>query len=111
MGSPWFAEGNAALAKRATQVFISTLERSVPFDIFAFYRGMHTYAGVDSLAMTASDCAPVFEALRPGFEDGTLRPFEVAPGARFALDDAQRAYRAVLAGAAGRMAFVPGGTR
>jgi len=107
VGSPWFAEANAALAKRGTQVFISTLERSVPFDIFAFYRGMHTYAGVDSLAMTASDCAPVFEALRPGFEDGTLRPFEVAPDARFALQDARRAYRAVLAGAAGRMAFVP----
>jgi len=111
VGSPWFAEANAALAKRGTQVFISTLERSVPFDIFAFYRGMHTYAGVDSLAMTASDCAPVFEALRPGFEDGTLRPFEVAPDARFALQDARRAYRAVLAGAAGRMAFVPGDPR
>jgi len=66
---------------------------------------------VDSLAMTASDCAPVFEALRPGFEDGTLRPFEVAPDARFALQDARRAYRAVLAGAAGRMAFVPGDPR
>jgi len=111
VGSPWFAEANAALAKRGTQVFISTLERSVPFDIFAFYRGMHTYAGVDSLAMSASDCAPVFEALRPGFEDGSLRPFEVAADARFGLHDANRAYRAVLAGAAGRMAFVPGGAR
>jgi NADPH:quinone reductase-like Zn-dependent oxidoreductase len=111
VGSPWFAEANAALAKRGTQVFISTLERSVPFDIFAFYRGMHTYAGVDSLAMSASDCAPIFEALRPGFEDGSLRPFEVAPDARFALEDANRAYRAVLAGAGGRMAFVPGGPR
>jgi len=111
VGSPWFAEANAALAKRGTQVFISTLERSVPFDIFAFYRGMHTYAGVDSLAMSASDCAPIFEALRPGFEDGSLRPFEVPADARFGLQDANRAYRAVLAGAVGRMAFVPGGAR
>jgi NADPH:quinone reductase len=111
VGSPWFAEANATLGKRGTQVFISTLERSVPFDILAFYRGMHTYAGVDSLAMTASDCAPIFEALRPGFEDGTLRPFGVAPDARFALADANRAYRDVLAGAAGRMAFVPGAAR
>ena len=107
VGSPWFAEGNAALAKRGTHVFISTLERSVPFDIFAFYRGMHTYAGVDSLAITASECAPVFDALRPGFEDGSLRPFEVAPEARFPLEEANRAYRAVLAGAGGRIAFVP----
>jgi NADPH2:quinone reductase len=107
VGSPWFAEANAALAKRGTQVFIATVERSVPFDIFAFYRGMHTYVGVDSLAMTASDCAPIFESLRPGFEDGSLRPFAVAEDARFRLEDANRAYRAVLAGAAGRMAFVP----
>jgi len=107
VGSPWFAAANAALAKRGTQVFIATVERSVPFDIFAFYRGMHTYAGIDSLALGASECAPIFEALKPGFEDGTLRPFEVDHGARFRLEEADRAYRAVLAGASGRLAFVP----
>ena len=107
VGSPWFAEANAALGKRGTQVFIATVERAVAFDIFAFYRGMHTYVGIDSLALAAADCAPIFEALKPGFEDGTLRPFAVASGGRFALEDADRAYRAVLAGAAGRLAFVP----
>jgi NADPH:quinone reductase-like Zn-dependent oxidoreductase len=107
VGSPWFAEANASLAKRGAQVFIATLERAVPFDIFAFYRGMHTYVGVDSLALGASDCAPIFEALKPGFEDGTLRPFAVESAARFGLDDANRAYRTVLAGAPGRLAFVP----
>jgi len=45
--------------------------------------------------------------LKPGFEDGTLRPFAVEGGARFGLDDANRAYRTVLAGAPGRLAFVP----
>jgi len=107
VGSPWFAAANAALAKRGTQVFIATVERAVPFDIFAFYRGMHTYAGIDSLALGASECAPIFEALKPGFEDGTLRPFEVDDSARFRLEEADRAYRAVLAGASGRLAFVP----
>lgn len=107
VGSPWFAEANASLAKRGTQVFIATVERAVPFDIFAFYRGMHTYVGIDSLALGAPDCAPIFEALKPGFEDGTLRPFAVEGGARFGLDDANRAYRTVLAGAPGRLAFVP----
>jgi NADPH:quinone reductase-like Zn-dependent oxidoreductase len=107
VGSPWFAEANAALAKRGTQVFIATVERAVPFDIFAFYRGMHTYVGIDSLALGAADCAPIFEALKPGFEDGTLRPFAVDDSARFNLEDADRAYRAVLAGAPGRLAFVP----
>ena len=54
----------------------------MPFDIFAFYRGMHTYVGIDSIALTAVDCAPIFEALTPGFEDGTLKPFAVAAGRR-----------------------------
>ncbi len=107
VGSPYFAEANASLAKRGTQVFISTVERAVAFDIFAFYRGMHTYVGIDSIALGAADCAPIFEALKPGFEDRSLRPFEVADDARFPLTAAKAAYRRVLAGSAGRLAFVP----
>ncbi|HEX4781495.1 MAG TPA: zinc-binding alcohol dehydrogenase family protein [Usitatibacter sp.] len=107
VGSPYFAEANASLAKRGTQVFIATVERSVPFDIFAFYRGMHTYVGVDSIALTAVDSAHIFEALTPGFEDGTLEPFPVAAGSTFTLEQATAAYRAVLKGSAERLAFVP----
>jgi NADPH:quinone reductase-like Zn-dependent oxidoreductase len=107
VGSPWFAEGNASLAKRGTQVFISTADRAVPFDIFAFYRGMHTYVGVDSLALSAADCAPIFEALAPGFEDGTLKPFPVEAGGTFTLEQANDAYRKVLGGSPERLAFVP----
>ncbi|HSS28824.1 MAG TPA: zinc-binding alcohol dehydrogenase family protein, partial [Usitatibacter sp.] len=107
VGSPWFAEGNASLAKRGTQVFIATVERSVPFDIFAFYRGMHTYVGIDSLAMSAVDCAAIFEALTPGFEDGTLQPFPVSGASTFTLEQADDAYRKALAGSAERLAFVP----
>ncbi|HUP29269.1 MAG TPA: zinc-binding alcohol dehydrogenase family protein [Usitatibacter sp.] len=109
VGSPYFAEANASMAKRATQVFIATQERAVPFDIFAFYRGMHTYAGVDTLALTAADCAPIFDALRPGFEDGTLRPFTVEAAGTYALEAAGDAYRQVLKGSAERLAFMPRG--
>ena len=42
VGSPYFEAANKAMAKGATQIFIATIERAVPFDIFAFYRGMHT---------------------------------------------------------------------
>ena len=108
VGSPYFAEGNAALAKRGTQVFIATLERAVPFDIFAFYRGMHTYVGIDTLALTAVDCAPIFEAMSQGFEDGSLRPFPVGAACTFTLEQAAEAYRRVLAGTPERLAFVPG---
>jgi len=107
VGSPYFAEGNASLAKRGTQIFIATVERSVPFDIFAFYRGIHTYVGIDSIALTAVDCAHIFEALTPGFEDGSLKPFFVAPGSTFTLEQANEAYRAVLKGSAERLAFLP----
>jgi NADPH2:quinone reductase len=107
VGSPYFAEANASMAKRARQVFIATVDRAVPFDIFAFYRGMHTYVGVDSLALTAADCGSIFEALAPGFEDGSLRAFPVAASGTFALEQADDAYRKVLGGSPGRLAFVP----
>ena len=111
VGSPWFADANASLARRGTQIFIATLDRAVPFDIFAFYRGMHTFVGVDSLAMTAVDCAAIFEALAPGFEDGSLEPFAVAEQDRFTLEEAADAYRKVLGGSPNRIAFVPRRTR
>ncbi|HZZ92318.1 MAG TPA: zinc-binding alcohol dehydrogenase family protein [Usitatibacter sp.] len=111
VGSPYFAEANAGMAKRGTQVFIATVERAVPFDIFAFYRGMHTYAGVDSLALTAVDCAPVFEALTPGFEDGTLQPFAADAADGFALADAAAAYQRVLTGSTHRLFFAPRSAR
>lgn len=108
VGSPYFAEANATLAKRGTQVFIATVDRAVPFDIFAFYRGMHTYAGIDTLALPATECAAIFDALRPGFEEGSLRPFAVEPEGLYPLERAAEAYRRVLQGSAHRLAFIPG---
>ena len=107
VGSPYFAGANASLAKRGTQIFIATADRAVPFDIFTFYRGMHTYVGIDSLALTAVDCAAIFEAMAPGFEDGTLRPFPVSESSTFSLEQAAEAYRKVLSGSPERLAFVP----
>jgi NADPH:quinone reductase len=111
VGSPYFAAANASLAKRGTQIFIATLERAVPFDIFAFYRGMHAYVGIDSLALSAVDSAAIFEALTPGFEDGSLRPFPVSENNTFALEQANDAYRKVLGGSPERLAFVPRRTK
>jgi NADPH:quinone reductase-like Zn-dependent oxidoreductase len=107
VGSPYFAEANASLAKRGRQIFISTADRAVPFDIFAFYRGMHTYVGIDTLAVSAADSAAILEALTPGFEDGSLRPFPVAASGTFTLEQAKDAYRKVLSGSPERLAFVP----
>ncbi|MBJ9663643.1 quinone oxidoreductase family protein [Burkholderia gladioli] len=107
VGSPYFAAANAAMAIGARQIFISTIERSVPFDIFAFYRGQHTFVGVDSLALDGTACARILDELAPAFETGTLRPFPITPEHVYALGRAQDAYRAVLTGARERVLIRP----
>jgi NADPH:quinone reductase len=105
VGSAYFEAANKAMAKGATQIFIATQERAVPFDIFAFYRGMHTFVGIDSLAMDCVAASAQLDAMRAGFERGTLKPFPVAR--TFGLDQAAAAYRAVLGGSADRMVLNP----
>ena len=105
VGSAYFEAANKAMAKGATQIFISTHDRAVPFDIFAFYRGMHTYVGIDSLAMDCVAATAQLDAMREGFERGTLKPFPVARA--FALDEALDAYRLVLSGSTDRVVLRP----
>lgn len=107
VGSPYFAAANAAMAKGATQIFIATVERPVPFDIFTFYRGMHTYVGIDSLALDCVAAADRLDAMRAGFDAGTLQPFPVDEGAAHPLTDAAQAYRQVLGGARQRLVLRP----
>jgi NADPH:quinone reductase-like Zn-dependent oxidoreductase len=107
VGSPYFEQANAAMAVGARQIFISTIDRAVPFDIFAFYRGQHTYAGIDTLALDSLACARILDALAPGFEDGSLQPFPVQPDMVYGLEDAAAAYRAVLQGARERVVLEP----
>jgi NADPH:quinone reductase len=49
----------------------------------------------------------VLDALRPGFENRTLRPFPVPAANIYPLARAAEAYRAVLAGARARVVFDP----
>ncbi|MDN4592117.1 oxidoreductase [Xenophilus aerolatus] len=105
VGSAYFEAANKAMAKGATQIFIATHDRAVPFDIFAFYRGMHTYVGIDSLAMDCIASTAQLDAMREGFERGTLKPFPVAR--HFTLDEALDAYRLVLSGSTDRVVLRP----
>ena len=105
VGSAYFEAANKAMAKGATQIFIATHDRAVPFDIFAFYRGMHTYVGIDSLAMDCVESTAQLDAMRDGFERGTLKPFPVAR--HFTLDEALDAYRLVLSGSTDRVVLRP----
>ncbi len=105
VGSAYFDAANKSMAKGGTQILISTHDRAVSFDIFAFYRGMHTFVGIDSLAMDCITATAQLDAMREGFESGTLKPFPVARA--FALDEALEAYRLVLSGSTDRVVLRP----
>jgi NADPH:quinone reductase-like Zn-dependent oxidoreductase len=107
VGSPYFEAANKALAKGGTQILIATVERPVPFDIFSFYRGMHTYVGIDTLALDAVASADCIASLHDGMQSGSLQPFAVADSGRYRLDDALAVYRRVLGGADERCVLEP----
>jgi NADPH:quinone reductase-like Zn-dependent oxidoreductase len=107
VGSPYFTAANQAMAHDGRQILISTVERLVPFDIFTFYRGRHSFFGIDSLALDARASAALLRELLPGFTGGQLRPFPVEETARYPLERAGDAYRAVHAIERDRVVLVP----
>jgi NADPH:quinone reductase len=107
VGSPYFDAASRAMAVQGRQIFISTIEPTVSFDLFAFYRGRHHFIGIDTLALNSADCALVLDALRAGFESGALRPFPVLPANVYRLAGAAEAYQAVLGGAKDRIVLDP----
>jgi NADPH:quinone reductase-like Zn-dependent oxidoreductase len=107
VGSPYFQAANQAMAHGGRQILISTIERIVPFDIFRFYRGRHTFVGIDSLALDACASAALLRELLPGFASGRLRPFSIVPSASYPLARAAEAYRAVQSIAQNRVVLLP----
>lgn len=107
VGSPYFEVALAGLAVGGTQVLISTIERTVSFDILGFYRRNLQMLGVDTLKLSAIDCAQVLTTLVPGFEDGSLKAFEVDESSLLPLERAGEAYRRVLEGSADRVVLSP----
>jgi NADPH:quinone reductase-like Zn-dependent oxidoreductase len=100
--------GNAVMAKYASQIFIiGTKGDTVPFDVFRFYRNVHTFVGIDTLVLGCVTASELLNGLRTGFEDGTLRPYPVAAADVYTLQNAMDAYRAVLAGAPSRVVLTP----
>ena len=107
VGSPYFEAANLAMAKGATQIFIATVERPVPFDIFTFYRGMHSFVGIDTLALDCVASAERLAAMSDGFDSGALQAFPLRDDGSYALADALTAYRRVLGGDAQRVVLRP----
>lgn len=107
VGSPYFAAAIESLAIGGTQVLISTIERTVSFDILAFYRRNLQMLGVDSLKLSVTQCAQILNTLLPGFDDGTLKAFEVDDATLLPLEQAPAAYRRVLEGTPDRVVLAP----
>jgi NADPH2:quinone reductase len=107
VGSPYFEAANQAMAHGGRQILIATVERPVSFDIFQFYRGRHTFVGVDSLALDACASATLLRELLPGFAGGQLRPLSVVQTACYPLARANDAYRTVHSIAQNRVVLLP----
>jgi NADPH:quinone reductase-like Zn-dependent oxidoreductase len=103
VGSAYFEAANKSLAKGGIQIFIATQDRAVPFDIFTFYRGMHTFVGIDTLALDCIESSKLLDQLRSGFESNQLKAFHVDQ--TFKIDDALEAYKLVLSGSPKRVVF------
>ena len=49
VGDPYFEAAHKSLALRGRQILIAAVDRIVQFNILEFYRGQHTYVGIDTL--------------------------------------------------------------
>jgi NADPH2:quinone reductase len=107
VGDPYFQAANKSLALRGRQILIAAIHPIVPFDILEFYRGQHSYVGVDTLALSSAATAAVFRELSPGFASGHLKPFPIRPAAIYPLDDAKRAFVAVAGSSRDRVILRP----
>jgi NADPH:quinone reductase-like Zn-dependent oxidoreductase len=107
VGEPYYAAGTKSLGKLGRQIFIASSFKPVEFDIFAFYRGRHTYVGIDTLALSSVETADLLRELVPGFASGDLRPFPILADAVYRLEDAAEAYRTVLGSSRDRVILRP----
>ena len=97
----------ASLAFRGGLVVIAgTPGEQVPLELIPFYRRECRLIGVDSLKRSAAECAPMMEALRQGFEDGTHPPPAIA--AAYDLSRGPEAYADVARGTRGRIVLTMG---
>ncbi|WP_024512170.1 zinc-binding alcohol dehydrogenase family protein [Bradyrhizobium sp. ARR65] len=107
VGDPYFQAAHKSLALRGRQILIAAVNPVVPFNILEFYRGQHTYVGVDTLALSSVATGDVLRELAPGFASGHLKPFSINSTAIYPLEDAGRAYLAVAGSSRDRVILRP----
>jgi NADPH:quinone reductase-like Zn-dependent oxidoreductase len=107
VGDPYFQAAHKALALRGRQILISAIDRIVQFNILEFYRGQHSYFGIDSLGLPSIATGAVLRELVPGFLSEHLKPFPIKPGAIYPLEDAKAAFLAVAGSSRDRIILRP----
>ena len=107
VGDPYFQAANKSLAVRGRQILIAAINPVVQFNILEFYRGQHTYVGVDTLALSSTATGTVLRELGPGFASGHLKPFPIKPAAIYPLEDTKAAFVAVAGSSRDRIILRP----
>jgi NADPH:quinone reductase len=107
VGDPYFQAAHKSLALRGRQILIAAIDRIVQFNILEFYRGQHTYVGVDTLGLSSIVSGDALRELGPGFASGKLKPFPINPAAIYSLDNAKRAFDAVAGSSRDRVILKP----
>ena len=69
VGDPYFQAAHQALALRGRQILIAAIAPVVPFNILEFYRGQHTYVGIDTLGLSSVATGAVLKELVPGLAE------------------------------------------
>jgi NADPH2:quinone reductase len=107
VGDPYFQAAHKALALRGRQILIAAIDRIVQFNILEFYRGQHTYVGVDTLGLPSIATGALLRELGSGFASGHLKPFPIRPDAIYRLEDAKAAFDAVAGSSRDRIVLRP----
>jgi len=107
VGDPYFQAAHRALAVRGRQILIAAIAPVVPFNILEFYRGQHSYVGIDTLGLSSTATGAVLRELVPGLEGGRLKAFPIKATAIYPLQDAKAAYLAVAGSSRDRVILRP----
>ena len=107
VGDPYFQAVHKSLALRGRQILIAAIDRIVQFNILEFYRGQHTYVGIDTLGLSSVATGNILRELAPGFASGHLKPFPINKGAIYPLEEARRAFIAVAGSSRDRIILKP----
>jgi NADPH2:quinone reductase len=109
VGDPYFQAAHKSLALKGRQILIAAIDRIVQFNILEFYRGQHTYVGIDTLGLSSIATGAVLRELVPGLISGHLKPYPIGQDAVYALEDAKHAYVAVAGSSRDRVVLKPAG--